>query len=93
MLRAKGLGLLSLSTPLQLFQLVKWIWKGEWKCRMTAWLNVLPRNLYFSHIEILQILILIFYVINSITIGNKRFRCPEALFQPSFLRREMIAMR
>ena len=30
---------------------------------------------------------------NVIIIGNKRFRCPKALLQPSFLRREVIALR
>ena len=28
-----------------------------------------------------------------ISIEDGRFRCPEALFQPSFLRREVIALR
>jgi actin beta/gamma 1 len=27
-----------------------------------------------------------------ITIGNERFRCPEALFQPSFLGREAVGI-
>ena len=36
---------------------------------MTAWLNVLPRNLYFSHIEILQILIFLTNVTPIISCG------------------------
>ena len=34
---------------------------------------------------ILQNSVLIVYYLQVITIGNERFRCPEALFQPSFL--------
>ena len=33
-----------------------------------------------------------FNVLKVITIGNERFRCPEVLFQPSFIGKESVGV-